>query len=127
VDAQPNSCAIIHSDDQYGIQRLNQEAGKAMGDGVKMGLDIKPEHAIEWITLNPAKAMRIGDQTGSLEAGKMGDVVVWNTNPFSVYAKAEKVFIDGALMYDADDETHSPRTDFEIGQAGNGFTGGAGQ
>lgn len=40
VDAQPNSCAIIHSDDEYGIQRLNQEAGKAMADGVKMGLKI---------------------------------------------------------------------------------------
>jgi imidazolonepropionase-like amidohydrolase len=127
VDAQPGSCAIIHSDDEYGIQRLNQEAGKAMADGVKMGLDIKPEHAIEWITLNPAKAMRIGDQTGSLEAGKMADVVVWNRNPFSVYAKAEKVFIDGALLYDMDNPARSPRTDFEIGQQGNDFTGGAGQ
>jgi len=127
VDAQPNSCTIIHSDDEYGIQRLNQEAGKAMADGNKMGLKITPEHAIEWVTSNPAKALKIGDRTGSLEAGKMGDVVVWNGNPFSVYAKTEKVFVDGALLYDASDPKRSPRMDFEIGQRGEGFTGGSGQ
>jgi imidazolonepropionase-like amidohydrolase len=127
VDAQPNGCAIIHSDDEYGIQRLNQEAGKAMADGVKMGLKITPESAIRWITSNPAKAMGIGDKTGSLEVGKMADVVLWNRDPFSVYAKAEKVFIDGALLYDAKDAARSPRSDFEIGQANTGFTGGAGQ
>lgn len=127
VAAQPNGCAIIHSDDEYGVQRLNQEAGKAMGDGNRIGLNITPEQAISWITLNPAKAMGIGDKTGSLEAGKMADVVLWSANPFSVYAQAEKVFIDGALMYDRSDPRLSPRTDFEIGQLGQGFTGGAGQ
>jgi imidazolonepropionase-like amidohydrolase len=127
VDAQENGCAIIHSDDEYGIQRLNQEAGKAMADGVKMGLAIPPERAIRWITSNPAKAIGVGDQTGSLEPGKMADVVVWSANPFSVYAKAEKVFVDGALLYDSDDARRSPRSDFEIGQKNDGFTGGAGQ
>ncbi len=127
VAAQPNGCTIIHSDDQYGIQRLNQEAGKAMGDGNRIGLNITPEQAISWITSNPARAMGIGDRTGSLEAGKMADVVIWSGNPFSVYAQAEKVFIDGALMYDRGDPQRSPRTDFEIGQPGQGFTGGAGQ
>jgi imidazolonepropionase-like amidohydrolase len=127
IHKQPNGCAIIHSDDQYGIQRLNQEAGKAMADGNRIGLDIKPEEAIAWITLNPAKAMGIGDRTGSLEAGKMADVVLWSADPFSVYAQAEKVFIDGALLYDRSDPKRSPRTDFEIGQPGQGFTGGAGQ
>ena len=127
VHAQPNGCAIIHSDDQYGIQRLNQEAGKAMADGNRIGLNIAPEQAMAWITLNPAKAMGIGDKTGSLEAGKMADVVLWSAEPFSVYAQAEKVFIDGALMYDRSNPNRSPRTDFEIGQLGQGFTGGAGQ
>ncbi|HBK91580.1 MAG TPA: amidohydrolase [Parvularcula sp.] len=127
VHAQPNGCAIIHSDDASGIQRLNQEAGKAMADGNRIGLDIKPEQAIAWITSNPAKAMGIGDKTGSLEAGKMADVVLWSANPFSVYAQAEKVFIDGALMFDRSDPKRSPRMDFEIGQLGQGFTGGAGQ
>ena len=127
VDAQPNGCAIIHSDDEYGIQRLNQEAGKAMADGSRMGLKISPEHAMKWLTLNPATALKISDKTGSLEPGKMADVVIWNGDPFSVYAKTEKVFVDGALLYDASDPKRSPRMDFEIGQEGQGFTGGSGQ
>lgn len=127
VDARPNSCAIVHSDSEYGIQRLNQEAAKAMADGVKMGLKINEERAIAWITANPAKALGIFDNTGSLEQGKMGDVVVWNGNPFSVYALAEDVFVDGALIYDRNDKARSPRSDFEIGQPTNDFTGGAGQ
>jgi len=127
IHNQENSCTIIHSDDESGIQRLNQEAAKAMADGVRIGIDIKEEEAIAWITSNPAGAMGIADQTGSLEAGKMADVVVWNGNPFSVYAKAEKVFIDGTLFYDRNDPALSPRVDFEIGQGDNEFTGGSGQ
>jgi imidazolonepropionase-like amidohydrolase len=127
IDAQPNSCAIIHSDSAIGIQRLNQEAGKAMGAGRRIGLDIEPKDAIAWITAHPAKAMGILDQTGTLEPGKMADVVIWDRSPFSVYAKAEKVYIDGALMYDRSDPKRSPRMDFEIGQLGNDFTGGSGQ
>jgi len=127
VDAQPNGCAIVHSDDSLGIQRLNQEAAKAMASGRRIGLDITPEHAIEWITSNPAKAMGIIDQTGTLENGKMADVVIWSGNPFSVYAKAEKVYVDGALLFDRADPKRSPRMDFELGLHDNGFTGGAGQ
>ncbi len=127
VHAQPNGCAIIHSDSDIGIQRLNQETAKAMGDGRRIGIDITPKDAIAWITANPAKAMGIDDQTGTLEPGKMADVVVWDRNPFSVYAKAERVYIDGALLFDRNDPSLSPRVDFEIGQEGNDFTGGAGQ
>ena len=127
VHAQPNGCTIIHSDSDIGIQRLNQEAAKAMGDGVNIGVDITPEDAIVWITANPARAMGVLDQTGTLEAGKMADVVLWDRDPFSVYARAEQVYIDGALMFDRNDPARSPRVDFELGQLENGFTGGAGQ
>ncbi len=127
VYAQPDSCAIIHSDSDIGIQRLNQEAAKAMGAGRRIGVDVTPKDAIAWITANPAKAMGIDDQTGTLESGKMADVVIWNRNPFSVYARAEQVYVDGALLYDRADPTRSPRMDFEIGQLDNGYTGGAGQ
>lgn len=127
IDAQKNGCAIIHSDDPLGIQRLNQEAAKAMSAGIHAGLNVPPEHAIGWITANPAKAMGILDQTGTLEAGKMADIVVWSDDPFSVYSQAEKVFIDGALLFDRDDPSRSPRSDFELGQRGLGPTGGAGQ
>jgi len=127
VDAQENGCAIIHSDSATGIQRLNQEAAKAMAAGNRMGLDLQPRHVISWITKNPADAMGIGDVTGTLEPGKQADVVLWSGDPFSVYAKVEKVFVDGALLFDREDPSRSPRMDFEIGQIGNGFTGGAGQ
>jgi len=127
VAAQPGGCAIIHSDSETGIQRLNQEAAKAMADGRRAGTGANEQTAIAWITANPAKAMGIDDVTGTLEDGKMADVVIWTGNPFSVYAQAEKVYIDGALMYDRRDTELSPRMDFEIGQQANEFTGGAGQ
>ena len=61
-----------------------------------MGSTVPPERVIRWVTANPAKALGIDDKTGTLEPGKMADVVIWNRNPFSVYALADQVFIDGA-------------------------------
>ena len=116
VDRPQGSCAIVHSDSSEGIQRLNQEAAKAMTRGNLAGMDIPPEHAIGWITSNAAKALGINDQTGSLETGKMADVVIWDVNPFSVYAKADQVFIDGALVYDRSNPDLQPVSDFELGQ-----------
>ena len=116
VDRPEGGCAIVHSDSPEGIQRLNQEAAKAMSRGNRAGIEITPEHAIRWITTNPAQAMGILDQTGSLEAGKMADVVIWNGNPFSVYAKADQVFVDGALLYDRHNPARQPLSDFELGQ-----------
>ena len=114
------ACAIIHSDDENQIQRLNQEAAKALADGRAMGLTISDAEAIRWITYNPAKAMGIEDQTGSLKVGKMADVVLWNGDPLSVYSRPEKVWIDGALLYDSADPARRPVSDFELGQPGEG-------
>ena len=108
-------CAIIHSDSAIGIQRLNQEAAKAMAAGNRAGFNILPSRAIKWITSNPAKALGIADKVGSLEAGKMADVVIWDGNPFSVYSKTEKVFVDGLLLYDKDNPSTPKATDFELG------------
>lgn len=116
TDRPPNGCAIVHSDSEEGIQRLNQEAAKAMTRGTRIGLTIPPERAIRWITANAAKALAIEEHTGTLEAGKMGDVVIWNGTPFSVYALAEQVFIDGALVYDRANPSAKPRSDFMLGQ-----------
>jgi imidazolonepropionase-like amidohydrolase len=110
-----SGCAIVHSDDAVGIQHLNQEAAKAMAAGNRAGYDISEARAMKWITYNPAKAAGILDQTGTLEVGKDADVVLWSGNPFSVYSKPEKVFIDGALAYDRDDPKKRPVTDFELG------------
>lgn len=116
------ACAIVHSDDENGIQRLNQEAAKAIAAGKRMGINIPEEIAWEWLSYNPAKAMGIADQTGSLKVGKMADVVLWNGNPFSIYTRPERVWIDGALMYDANDPKRRPVSDFELGQIGAGDT-----
>ncbi len=113
-------CAITHSDDADGIQRLNQETAKALADGRKWGLQIRDEEAWTWIAINPAKALGIADKVGSLEPGKQADVVLWNGNPLSVYSRPEKVWIDGALLYDTDDPKRRPVSDFELGQPGEG-------
>jgi imidazolonepropionase-like amidohydrolase len=73
----------VHSDSEEGIQRLNQEAAKVIANAGSVGIAITPEHAIRGSRRTPAKAMGILDQTGTLEAGKMADVVLWNGNPFS--------------------------------------------
>ena len=117
------ACAIIHSDSAVGIQRLNQETAKVIGAAARVGIDIPPERAIQWITSNSAKALGIDADTGTLEAGKMADVVVWNGSPFSVYTRADQVYIDGALAYDRFDESINPVTDFSLGTAAT--TGGA--
>lgn len=117
VDYPANGCAIVHSDSAEGIQRLNQEAAKAMARGARAGFDIPPERAIRWLTSNPAKALGIGDRVGSLEPGKMADVVLWNRDPFSVYALVEAAFIDGTLVFDRAHPTARPRSDFMLGQA----------
>ena len=116
VDRPSGGCAIVHSDSAEGIQRLNQEAAKAMAHARRIGLEVPPERAIRWLTANPARALGIDAQTGTLEPGKMGDVVVWNGTPFSVYAHAEKVYVDGALLFDRGDRARQPESDFLLGQ-----------
>ncbi|HEY0625968.1 MAG TPA: amidohydrolase [Allosphingosinicella sp.] len=114
------ACTIVHSDDENGIQRLNQEAAKALANGRRAGIQIPDEIAWTWLSINPAKALGIDVQTGSLRPGKMADVVLWNGNPFSVYTRPERVWVDGALMYDANDPRRRPVSDFELGQPGEG-------
>ena len=108
-------CAIVHSDDEVGIQHLNQEAAKALSAGLRAGYEISKARAINWITSNPAKAAGILDQTGTIEIGKDADLVIWSKNPFSVYALAEYVFIDGAEAFVRGEKQTQPVTDFDLG------------
>ena len=107
--------AIVHSDDASGSQRLNQEAAKAMSAGRAAGVPITEEQAVRWITTNPAWALGLDDRIGTLEVGKNADLVLWSGNPFSVYTRTEKVWIDGALRFDRRDPKQQWRTDFELG------------
>jgi len=120
VDAPPNGCAIVHSDSEEGIQRLNQEAAKAMERGRRAGLDIPEERAVRWITSNAAHALGVGDRVGTLEPGKIADVVLWDRNPFSVYARVDRVYVNGSLAYDRQGPPGSPASDFLLGQPAGG-------
>ena len=103
-DAIPYNASIMHnvgittainSDDREMSRRLNQEAGKT----VKYG-GVSEEDAWKFVTLNPAKLLHIDDRVGSIKVGKDADLVLWNNHPLSVYAKAEKTFIEGVVYFD---------------------------
>lgn len=87
----------FNSDDAEMARRLNQEAGKAVLYG-----NVSEEDAFKFVTLNPAKMLHIDNKVGSLKAGKDADVVIWSANPLSIYAKAEKTFVDGVAYWDLD-------------------------
>jgi imidazolonepropionase-like amidohydrolase len=110
------ACAIIHSDDPTMIQHLNQEAAIAMGAAARAGIPVSRLEAIKWITANPARAMGIGGKTGTIEVGKMADIVVWDADPFSTFALAQTVFIDGGIAYDRGDAATHARSDFDLGR-----------
>lgn len=107
---------MLHSDSAVLVQRLNLEAAMARASAQRVSEEISPEVAIAWITLNPAETLGIADRTGSLVPGKMADLVLWSTDPFSVYAVAEKVFIDGVKVVDRDAPASEPDSDFLLGQ-----------
>ncbi|SMC68700.1 amidohydrolase family protein [Pedobacter africanus] len=85
----------FNSDDAEMARRLNQEAGKAILYG-----GVPEEDALKFVTLNPAKMLHIDSRVGSLKAGKDADVVIWSDHPLSIYAKAEKTFVDGIAYWD---------------------------
>ena len=104
VDAIPYNAYImqkvglnvaINSDDPEMARRLNQEAAKS----VKYG-GMSEEDAWKMVTINPAKMMHVDNKTGSIKVGKDADLVVWNDNPLSIYAKAEKTIVDGIIYFD---------------------------
>lgn len=89
----------INSDDAEMARRLNQEAAKSIKYGGLTEIE-----ALKLVTLNPAKMLHIDDKVGSIQVGKMADLVLWTDNPLSVYAKVEKTFIDGKIYFDRDED-----------------------
>ncbi len=115
VDAG-GGCVMLHSDAPISAEHLPQDAALILGAARRVGIDIPEEHAIEWLTINPAKSLRLDSRIGSLEPGKNADVVLWSGDPFSVYSRATMVFLDGAVIYDRNDPAMQPISDFDVGQ-----------
>jgi imidazolonepropionase-like amidohydrolase len=86
----------LKSDSNDFVRRLNQEAGKMIHYG-----GASEDEAIQMITINPAWIIGVQDRTGSIDVGKDADLVIWNTDPLTSYARAEKVYIDGDLFFDS--------------------------
>ncbi|MBW4891742.1 amidohydrolase family protein [Mucilaginibacter sp. HMF5004] len=85
----------FNSDDAEMARRLNQEAGKAVTYG-----NMSEEEALKLVTLNPAKMLHIDNKVGSIKAGKDADIVLWSADPLSIYAVAEKTYVDGVPYWD---------------------------
>lgn len=105
----------LHSDSERDVQRLNQEAARALAAGRRAGIPVDRDRAIRWITANPAWVLGIEDRVGTLEPGKEADVVVWSGDPFSIYTRADLVFSAGELVYDRNSPGLYPSSDFELG------------
>ncbi len=84
----------VNSDNPAGTDRLNIEAANCMKFG-----GVTADEALRLITINPAIQLGIAHRTGSLEAGKDGDVVVWSGHPLSVYSKCDLTIIEGETLY----------------------------
>jgi imidazolonepropionase-like amidohydrolase len=85
----------INSDDGEMARRLNQEAAKTVLYG-----GLTEEEAWKTVTLNPAKLLHLDQKMGSIKVGKDADLVLWNNNPLSIYARPEKSIIEGAIYFD---------------------------
>ena len=88
----------FNSDDAEMARRLNQEAGKAVLFG-----GVPEEEAWKFVTLNPARMLHIDDRVGSIKVGKDADLVLWNDHPMSIYARAERTYIDGKEYFNREE------------------------
>ncbi|MGH2648554.1 MAG: amidohydrolase family protein, partial [Ginsengibacter sp.] len=108
IDAIPQNASIMHdeglnvainSDDAEMARRLNQEAAKSIRYGMS------EEEALKMVTINPATMLHVQDRTGSIKVGKDADLVLWNTNPLSIYAIPQKTIVDGIIYYDIEHDS----------------------
>ncbi len=104
MDAIPYNGALMtdvgvnvsfNSDSSELARRMNGEAAKAVRYG-----GMEPHEALKFVTINPAKQLRIDHRTGSLEQGKDADFVIWSGDPLSTYSVCQQTWIEGACYYD---------------------------
>lgn len=98
-------CVSFNSDDRELARRLNVEAAKAMKYG-----DVPPEEALKFVTLNPARQLRIDAYVGSIAAGKQADLTLWTGPPLSAFSRAEQTWIDGRKYFDRVEDAELRRT-----------------
>jgi imidazolonepropionase-like amidohydrolase len=89
----------LNSDDAELMRRLNTEAAKAMKYG-----GMTETEALAMVTINPAKQLAIDNRVGSIEVGKDADIVIYDKDPLSTFAKVQKVLIDGQKYFDRDND-----------------------
>ena len=97
IMASEGVVVAINSDDAEMARRLNQEAGKSVTYG-----KMSEEDALKLVTLNPAKMLHIDNRVGSIKVGKDADLVLWSADPLSIYAVAEKTYVDGVPYWEYD-------------------------
>jgi imidazolonepropionase-like amidohydrolase len=85
----------FNSDFSELARRLYLEAAKA----VKYGGASETE-ALKFVTLNPAKQLRIDKYVGSLEPGKDADFVIWSMSPLDSETVCLQTWIDGKKYFD---------------------------
>lgn len=88
----------LHSDDAEVSTRMNWEAGKLLRTGVD------EVTALQTVTINAARAIKIDDRVGSLEAGKDADFVIWSGHPLSQFTRAEQTWVDGRRYFSLEED-----------------------
>lgn len=96
----------FNSDDDELARRMNTEAAKA----VKYGA-LSEEEALKFVTINPAKQLRIDRWVGSLEEGKDADFVIWDGPPLSIFSKVQETWIEGSRFWSIDDNAQLEERD----------------
>ncbi len=109
IDAIPYAGAVMNdagvvvsfnSDSNELARRLNTEAAKAVRYGGLSEVD-----ALKFVTINPAKQLRIDNRVGSLETGKDADFVIWSGHPLSTYTICEQTWIEGRKFFDRQEDS----------------------
>jgi imidazolonepropionase-like amidohydrolase len=76
-------------EETFNVRNIKQEAGNAVAYGMTW------DDALRAVTIAPARALGIADRYGTLEAGKVANVVVWSGDPFEFSSRAEHVLVRG--------------------------------
>jgi imidazolonepropionase-like amidohydrolase len=76
-------------EEAFNVRNLKQEAGNAVAYGMSW------DDALRAVTLAPAEFFGVADRIGSLQTGRVGNVVVWSADPFEFSTRAEHVFVRG--------------------------------